>query len=175
MKKKRFVLWPVLFVVVVLATTTFFMSCYRDYYINFHVVLTSQDGDETVYDVSVPIDKTATLTVVYRHSVIRLDVRDIIKVDREGFHALWSELPDFGAGLPAESSVEVATITDMSTSYKVKVTGKRDFNHLSYLMVPFNRYRFYVDGKLVLMPDVKDTGRVFITLERGCLLWHKGN
>ena len=165
----------VLFVVVVLATTTFFMLCCRDYYVNFHVVLTGKNGDTTVYDVSVPIDKTATLTIVYRHSVIRLDVKDIVKVDREGFHALWSELPDFGAGLPAESSVEVATITNMSTSYKVEVTGKRDFNRLSYLMIPFNRYRFYVDGNLVLMPDVKGTGRVVITLERGCLLWHKGN
>lgn len=164
-----------MFVVVVLATTTFFMLCYSSYYINFHVTLTGQEGDATVYDVSVPIDKTATLTIVYRHSVIRLDVKDIIKVDRRGFHALWSELPDFGAGLPAESGVEVATITDMSTSYKVKVTGKRDFNRLAYLMIPFNRYRFYVDDNLVLMPDVKGTGKVVITLERGCLLWHKGN
>ena len=175
MKKKRFLLWITLFVVVVLTTTTFLMLCCCDYYINFYVVLTGQEGDTTVYDVSVPIDDTATLTIVYRHSVIRLDVRDIIKVDREGFHALWSELPDFGAGLPAESSVEVATITDMSTNYKVEVTGKRDFKRLSYLMIPFNRYRFYVNGNLVLMPDVNGTGIVVITLERGCLLWHKGN
>lgn len=161
-------------VVAVLAAATFYISCMSSRHLVFYVSLTKNDGSVSSYTVDVPVDgKTATLTVVYKHSVIRLDVKDIMRVDDKGFHALWSELPDFGAGLPAESTVEVATISDTASDYSVVVTGKRDFKSLTYLMIPLNRYRFYVNGKLVLMPDVVRTGKVHIEWKRGCTLWLK--
>ncbi|UZN22526.1 DUF1850 domain-containing protein [bacterium 3DAC] len=162
-----------LIVVAVVAATTFYISCLGSRHLVFHVTLNEPDGSVKTYTVDVPVGKTATLTVVYKHSVIRLDVKDIIRVDDRDFHALWSELPDFGAGLPAEGAVEVATISDTASDYRVTVTGERDFKHLTYLMIPLNRYRFYVDGKLVLMPEVKKTGRVDIEWKRGCLLWQR--
>ena len=162
-----------LLVVAAVAVTTFYISCMTSASLVFNVTLYNPDGSVRHYDVVVPVNNTATLTVVYKHSVIRLDVKDIIKVDKNGFHALWSELPDFGAGLPAEGRVEVATISDTASDYRVTVTGKRDFSILTYLMIPLNHYRFYVDGKLVLMPEVKQTGRVDISLKRGCLPWQR--
>ena len=162
-----------LIVVAVIAATTFYISCLGSRHIVFYVSLNQPDGSVKTYTVDVPVEKTATLTVVYKHSVIRLDVKDIIRVDDKGFHALWSELPDFGAGLPAEGTVEVATISDTASDYRVTVTGQRDYKRLTYLMIPLNRYRFYVNGTLVLMPDVKRTGRVVIEWKRGCLLWQR--
>ena len=163
---RRTALLVLLVVAALLAATTYF-RCADDRWLMFQVSFPDREG----YRTWVPISRTATLEVEYIHSVERVPVWDIIAVDDDGFYAKWSLLPDFGAGLPAQASVEVATIAETGTMYKVVVTGQRRFDHLTYLMIPLNRYHFYVDGKLVLAPEVKTTGRVDIWVRRGCFPW----